>query len=216
MPRFRSMAPWLSSEWMESGSSGGAKLPHETDTRCRPPEPQLAAGDLGEVARRVERLEVADVAAERHGSAADEHPAADIPAPVVLPLADVDRVFQAADVRANQSGAERDVWRCAVATAADQEIAHDRRDLPIVDVNGGSVAEEARRVTEVHFDAGGVADEPEASAKWRAVLRRVAAEVDADVWRDEAVGARNRRRRDQGTKNHYACCKSSHLGLLED
>src|SRR4029079_11544139 len=212
MPRFRSTAPSVSSEWMASGSSGGAKLPHEADAGCRAPESQLVAGDFRKAARRVERLEVADVAAERHGSAADEQPAADVPAPVVLRLVDVDGVLQAVDVRANQPGAERDVRRRAVVTSADQDVSHDRRDLSVVHVNGGGVAEEAGRVAEVHLDAGGMAHEPEAAAERRAVLRGVAAEVDADVRRDESVSACYSRRRDQGTENHHACCKSSHLG----
>ena len=85
--------------------------PHDPDAGRCAPESQLVARDLREVPGRLERLEIAHVAAERHLPAADEQPAADVAAPVVLRRVDVECVAGAGDVGTDESRTERDVRR---------------------------------------------------------------------------------------------------------
>src|SRR4029079_1838335 len=121
MPHSRSTAPLRSSGPGAAGPSAGASpsSPHEPDAGRCAPESELVARDLGEVSGRLERLEIAHVAAEGNFPAAEEQAASDVAAPVVLCRVEVEDIAGAGDVGTDQPRTERDVRRTCVVPAAE-------------------------------------------------------------------------------------------------
>ena len=135
----------------------------------------------------VERPEVAHVGAQRQRLATGEEPAADVAAPVVLRRLHVEHVVDRVDPGADEPGAKRGVRREAAASAAENDVAHQGDHLA-VDVDR-VVAEELARVAEVDLEAGLLSHEADGAAVDGGLVVGVAAEVDADEGREEAIRA---------------------------
>ena len=174
MPRFRSTAPWLSSEWMESGSSAGAR-PHEADAIVARQNPSLSPVISGSLptcrttcSGRRRNVRPLPMNTRRRCSR-----------PVVLRLV----MSMRPSIRRCSCESARRRGRCRGTRRGDVRRSgcfHDRRHLPS-STNGVSVSPKSWACNRNQLDAGRMADEPEAAAERRAVLRGVAAEIDADM-----------------------------------